>query len=288
MKEVLKLKNVSKKYQAKNGEIEALSNISFSVAEGEFISIIGPSGCGKSTLLSIIAGLEPKTSGEIKIDGRIGYMLQKDSLLEWRNIYDNVVFGLEIGHKKTAENEESVKKLLIKYGLYDFKDKYPNQLSGGMRQRVALIRTLAIKPKILLLDEAFSALDYQTRIMVTNDIFQILKNENMTAVIVTHDISEAISMSDRVVVLSRRPAVVKQIHTIDFEMENRNPINCRESPKFSKYFDTIWKELDVHAWKKHIRRQKKILKKNRKRENICYSNPNTYCCYLCCRLGNPC
>ena len=247
MKEVLKLKNVSKKYQAKNGEIEALSNISFSVEEGEFISIIGPSGCGKSTLLSIIAGLEPKTSGEIKIDGGIGYMLQKDSLLEWRNIYDNVVFGLEIGHKKTPENEEYVKKLLIKYGLYDFKDKYPNQLSGGMRQRVALIRTLAIKPKILLLDEAFSALDYQTRIMVTNDIFQILKNENMTAVIVTHDISEAISMSDRVIVLSKRPAIVKQIHTIDFEMENRNPINCRESSKFSKYFDTLWKELDVHA-----------------------------------------
>ena len=247
MKEVLKLKNVSKKYQAKNGEIEALRDISFSVEEGEFISIIGPSGCGKSTLLSIIAGLEPKTSGEIEIDGGIGYMLQKDSLLEWRNIYDNVVFGLEIGHKKTKENEEYVKQLLIKYGLYDFKDKYPNQLSGGMRQRVALIRTLAIKPKILLLDEAFSALDYQTRIMVTNDIFQILKNENMTAVIVTHDISEAISMSDRVIVLSKRPAVVKQIHTIDFEMENRNPINCRERPKFSKYFDTLWKELDVHA-----------------------------------------
>lgn len=247
MKEVLKLKNVSKKYQAKNGEIEALNNISFSVKEGEFISIIGPSGCGKSTLLSIIAGLEPKTSGEIAIDGGIGYMLQKDSLLEWKNIYDNVVFGLEIGHKKTKENEEYVKQLLIKYGLYDFKDKYPNQLSGGMRQRVALIRTLAIKPKILLLDEAFSALDYQTRIMVTNDIFQILKNENMTAVIVTHDISEAISMSDRVIVLSKRPAVVKKIHTIDFEMKNRNPINCRESPKFSKYFDTIWKELDVHA-----------------------------------------
>ncbi len=247
MKEVLKLKNVSKKYQAKNGEIEALRDISFSVEEGEFISIIGPSGCGKSTLLSIIAGLEPKTSGEIEIDGGIGYMLQKDSLLEWRNIYDNVVFGLEIGHKKTKENEEYVKQLLIKYGLYDFKDKYPNQLSGGMRQRVALIRTLAIKPKILLLDEAFSALDYQTRIMVTNDIFKILKNENMTAVIVTHDISEAISMSDRVIVLSKRPAIVKQIHTIDFEMENRNPINCRESSKFSKYFDTLWKELDVHA-----------------------------------------
>ena len=247
MKEVLKLKNVSKKYQAKNGEIEALKNISFSVKEGEFTSIIGPSGCGKSTLLSIIAGLEPKTSGEIEIDGKIGYMLQKDSLLEWRNIYNNVVFGLEISHKRTKEKEEYVKQLLIKYGLYDFKDKYPNQLSGGMRQRVALIRTLATKPKILLLDEAFSALDYQTRIMVTNDIFQILKNENMTAVIVTHDISEAISMSDRVIVLSKRPAVVKQIHTIDFEMENRTPINCRESSKFSKYFDTLWKELDVHA-----------------------------------------
>ena len=247
MKEVLKLKNVSKKYQAKNGEVEALSNISFNVEEGEFVSIIGPSGCGKSTLLSIIAGLEQKTSGDIQIDGNTGYMLQKDSLLEWKSIYDNVSFGLEIEHKKTKENEAYVTELLKKYGLYDFKDKYPNQLSGGMRQRVALIRTLAIKPKILLLDEAFSALDYQTRIMVTNDIFQILKNENITAVIVTHDISEAISMSDRVVVLTKRPATVKNIHIIDFEMENRNPINCRESPKFSKYFDAIWKELDVHA-----------------------------------------
>lgn len=254
MKEVLKLKKVSKRYQAKNGEVEALSNINFSVKEGEFVSIIGPSGCGKSTLLSIIAGLEPKTEGDIQIDGNTGYMLQKDSLLEWRSIYDNVLFGLEIGHKKTKENEAYVLDLLKKYGLYEFKDKYPTQLSGGMRQRAALIRTLAIKPNILLLDEAFSALDYQTRIMVTNDIFQILKNENITAVIVTHDISEAISMSDRVIVLSKRPATVKSIHNIEFEMDNRNPINCRESPKFSKYFDTIWKELDVHAWKKHIRR----------------------------------
>lgn len=247
MKEVLKLKKVSKRYQAKNGEVEALSNISFDVKEGEFVSIIGPSGCGKSTLLSIIAGLEPKTQGDIQIDGSTGYMLQKDSLLEWRSIYDNVLFGLEIGHKKTKENEAYVLELLKKYGLYEFKDKYPTQLSGGMRQRAALIRTLAIKPNILLLDEAFSALDYQTRIMVTNDIFQILKNENITAVIVTHDISEAISMSDRVVVLSKRPATVKNIYNIEFEMDNRNPINCRESPKFSKYFDTIWKELDVHA-----------------------------------------
>lgn len=247
MKKVLKLKNVSKKYQAKNGEVDALSDISFDVEEGEFVSIIGPSGCGKSTLLSIIAGLESKTEGDIQIDGNTGYMLQKDSLLEWRNIYDNVTFGLEIKHKKNKENEAYVMELLKKYGLYDFKDKYPTQLSGGMRQRAALIRTLAIKPNILLLDEAFSALDYQTRIMVTNDIFQILKNENITSIIVTHDISEAISMSDRVIVLSKRPATVKNIHTIDFEMENRNPISCRESPKFSKYFDTIWKELDVHA-----------------------------------------
>ena len=192
MKKVLKLKNVSKKYQAKNGEVEALSDISFDVEEGEFVSIIGPSGCGKSTLLSIIAGLEPKTSGDIQIEGSTGYMLQKDSLLEWRNIYNNIMFGLEIGHKKTSENEAYAVELLKKYGLYDFKDKYPTQLSGGMRQRAALIRTLAIKPKILLLDEAFSALDYQTRIMVTNDIFQILKNENITALIVTHDISEGI------------------------------------------------------------------------------------------------
>ena len=246
MKEVLKVKNISKIYQAENGEVEAVRDVSFSVEEGEFVSLIGPSGCGKSTVLSIIAGLEEKTSGNIEIDGQIGYMLQKDSLLEWLTIYKNVLFGLEIKNIKTTENVKYVENLLKKYNLYEFKDKYPNQLSGGMRQRAALIRTLAIKPKILLLDEAFSALDYQTRIMVTKDIYDILKNEHITSLIVTHDISEAISMSDRVIVLSNRPAVVKEIHTIDFEMENRTPLNCRESPKFSKYFDTIWKGLNVH------------------------------------------
>ena len=246
MKEVLKVKNISKIYQAENGEVEAVRDVSFSVEEGEFVSLIGPSGCGKSTVLSIIAGLEEKTSGDIEIDGQMGYMLQKDSLLEWLTIYKNVLFGLEIKNIKTTENVKYVENLLKKYNLYEFKDKYPNQLSGGMRQRAALIRTLAIKPKILLLDEAFSALDYQTRIMVTKDIYDILKNEHITALIVTHDISEAISMSDRVIVLSNRPAVVKEIHTIDFEMENRTPLNCRESPKFSKYFDTIWKGLNVH------------------------------------------
>ena len=199
MKKILEVKNICKTYQAKNGEIEALKNISFDIKEGEYISIIGPSGCGKSTLLSIISGLENKSSGEIYIDGKIGYMLQKDNLLEWRTIYKNVLLGLEIQKENTLENREYVEKLLKKYGLYEFKEKYPAQLSGGMRQRVALIRTLAIRPKILLLDEAFSALDYQTRLMVTEDIFKILKAENITALMVTHDISEAISMSDRVI-----------------------------------------------------------------------------------------
>lgn len=174
-------------------------------------------------------------------------MLQKDSLLEWRSIYKNVILGLEIIKINTEENRKYAENLLKKYHLYEFKDKYPSQLSGGMRQRVALIRTLAIKPKILLLDEAFSALDYQTRIMVTKDIYEIIKNENVTTLMVTHDISEAISMSDRIVVLTSRPATVKTIHKINFEMEGRNPLVVRESPKFSKYFDSIWKELDVNA-----------------------------------------
>lgn len=253
METILEVKNVSKKYQSKENEVLALENINFRVKKGEFIAIIGPSGCGKSTLLSIISGLEKKTSGEIyienqKVEGgtsQIGYMLQKDCLLDWRNVWSNTLFGLEVKGKVTKEDKEYVEKLLKKYNLYEFKNKYPSELSGGMRQRVALIRTLATKPKILLLDEAFSALDYQTRIMVTNDIYNILRKENITTIMVTHDISEAISMSDRVLVLSKRPGTVKDIHKIDFEVENRTPINCRESPKFSKYFNTLWKELGV-------------------------------------------
>ena len=253
MENILEVKGISKKYQSKKSEILAIDNINFRVKKGEFVSIIGPSGCGKSTLLSIIAGLEDKTAGEIYIEGekiegisdKVGYMLQRDCLLEWRTILSNTMLGLEIKGKNNNEAKEYVENLLKKYNLYDFKDKYPSELSGGMRQRVALIRTLAVKPKILLLDEAFSALDYQTRIMVTNDIYSILKKENITAIIVTHDISEAISMSDRVMVLTKRPGTIKDIHKIDFEIENRNPINCRQSPKFSKYFDTLWKELGV-------------------------------------------
>ena len=253
MENILEVKNIGKKYQNKEGEILALKNVNFRVKKGEFVSIIGPSGCGKSTLLSIIAGLEEKTTGEIYIEGekvngissKIGYMLQRDCLLEWRNILSNTMFGLEIKGKKDNVNKEYVLELLKKYNLYEFKDKYPSELSGGMRQRVALIRTLAVKPKILLLDEAFSALDYQTRIMVTNDIYYILRKEKITAIIVTHDISESISMSDRVLELSNRPVTIKDIHKINFGIENRTPINCRESPKFSQYFNTLWKELGV-------------------------------------------
>ena len=253
MEKFLEVKNIGKKFQNKDGEVQAIKDVNFSMESGEFVSIIGPSGCGKSTLLSIIAGLETKSEGEIyieneKIDGispKIGYMLQRDCLLEWKTIFSNAIFGLEVKGKKNEENIKYVENLLKKYNLYDFKDKYPSEISGGMRQRVALIRTLAVKPKILLLDEAFSALDYQTRIMVTNDIYQILRKENITALIVTHDISEAISMSDRVLVLSKRPGKVKNIHDIEFEIKDRTPLNCRESPKFSNYFNTLWKELGV-------------------------------------------
>ena len=254
MSKVLRVVNVSKKYQNKEGEILAVKDINFDVKSGEFVSIIGPSGCGKSTILSIIAGLEEKNTGEIYIENekinnispKVGYMLQKDCLLEWRTIFSNTLFGLEIKGIKNKENIEHVEKLLEKYNLEDFKEKYPSELSGGMRQRVALIRTLAVKPKVLLLDEAFSALDYQTRIMVTNDIYSILKKEKITTIMVTHDISEAISMSDRIIVLSKRPGTIKSIHDISFEIENRTPLNCRESPQFSKYFNSLWKELGAH------------------------------------------
>ena len=238
MASILEVKGIGKRYQNKDGEVQALKNVNFRVKPGEFVSIIGPSGCGKSTLLSIIAGLEEKSEGEIyiqneKVTGvspKIGYMLQRDCLLEWRTIFSNALFGLEVKGKKSKENEKYAQELLKKYNLYEFKEKYPNQLSGGMRQRVALIRTLATRPSILLLDEAFSALDYQTRIMVTNDIFQILKNEKITAVMVTHDISEAISMSDRVLVLSKRPGTIKDIHKIDFDISRAYSIKLqRES-----------------------------------------------------------
>lgn len=264
---ILTLKNVSLTYFSLDGETEALKNINFSVEEGEFVSIVGPSGCGKTTILSLISGLMKPTSGEIIMGENqekcCGYMFQKDHLFEWRTILSNVYLGLEIQGKKTPENMEYVNTLLKKYGLWAFKDKHPSQLSGGMRQRVALIRTMALKPKIMLLDEAFSALDYQTRLNVCDDISNILKQENVTSILVTHDINEAIAMSDKIVVLSKRPASVKSEHVIDLSKYG-SPLLRRKVPDAGKYFDIIWKELQ--EWKTFILRNIKISfeRKNKK------------------------
>ena len=244
---ILSVKNLKKNFHDKYTEIEALKDISFDVYEKEFISIVGPSGCGKSTILSILSGLENPSSGSFKYNKNvsIGYMLQNDSLFPWRTILDNCLIGLEINNTLTKENKEYVINLLNTYGLGEFLDKYPSNLSGGMRQRVALIRTLATKPDILLLDEAMSALDYQSRLAISDDIYKIIKNEGKTAIMVTHDISEAISMSDRVIVISKRPGVVKSIYEIDLDNKS-TPINNRKSKNFNYYFDKIWRDLDVH------------------------------------------
>jgi len=252
---IVSLRNVSKKYHSLEGETEAVKDLTLEVRRGEFITIVGPSGCGKTTLLSLISGLFMPSAGEILLNGEtvsgttghVGYMLQEDHLFKWRTILRNVLLGLEIKGTLTAQSKEKAEALLQKYGLGDFKDHYPHQLSGGMRQRVALIRTLAIDPDILLLDEPFAALDYQTRLKVADDIWKIIKKESKTAIMVTHDIAEAISMSDRVVVLTKRPAQVKSIHKLDFTCEERTPIKCREAPEFRVYFNRIWKELDVHV-----------------------------------------
>lgn len=252
---MVEVHNVGMKYQSLNGEITALETINFSVRDGEFVSIVGPSGCGKSTLLSIISGLLSLTSGTVLLCGervtgtslKIGYMLQKDHLFDWRTIYQNVMLGLEIRKAVTPEAKERALKLLKMYGLYEFKDNYPNQLSGGMRQRVALIRTLVTDPQILLLDEPFSALDYQTRLVVNDDIYAIIKNEKKTALLVTHDIAESISMADRVILLSKRPGTVKNIYEIKLSCDHRTPLSSREAPEFQYYFQEIWKGLDVHV-----------------------------------------
>lgn len=255
MKNVVELHNIGMKYQSLNGEIPALANINLEIHEGEFVSIVGPSGCGKSTLLSIVAGLLRPTSGSVLVEGekvtgpskKIGYMLQKDHLFDWRTIAQNVLLGLEIQKSITPKAREYAERLLVTYGLAEFRHKYPSQLSGGMRQRVALIRTLVTNPRILLLDEAFSALDYQTRLAVNDDIYAIMKKENKTAIMVTHDIAESISMSDRVIVLTRRPGTIKSCHNIEMRMDIRTPLSSREVPEFQTYFRQIWKELDVHV-----------------------------------------
>ena len=247
MDKILTITNLEKSFHTRDGEIKALESVSFDVREKEFISIVGPSGCGKSTILSILAGLEEKSNGEINFskDYTIGYMLQNDSLFEWRTVLENCLLGLEITKKLTKENKEYVINLLKTYGLEEFIDSYPSRLSGGMRQRVALIRTLATKPDILLLDEAMSALDYQSRLAISDDIYKIIKKEGKTAIMVTHDIAEAISMSDRIIVLSKRPATVKKVYEIN--MQNKStPIHNRKCKEFASYYDEIWRDLDVH------------------------------------------
>ena len=243
MDAILKFTDVKLIYHTKRGETVAAQNLTFDVKKGEFVAFIGPSGCGKTTLLSLAAGLIAPSEGKVESQGSFGYMLQKDELFPWRTIAKNIYLPLEIKKQNTPENRERALGLAQKYGLKDFMDSYPNQLSGGMRQRAALIRTLATDPDILLLDEPFSALDYQTRLNVTEDIAHIIRSEQKTAVLITHDISEAISLADRVFVLSARPARVTYSHELDFD--EVNPLKRRNMPGFSGWFEVLWKELNA-------------------------------------------
>lgn len=247
----LHVDSLSYSYHTLECETLAIKDISFDVSEGEFLAIVGPSGCGKSTLLSLIAGLIKPDTGDIYINGNksqdsginIGYMLQRDHLLDWRSTYKNVALGLEIQHKYNEQSIFLINHMLETYGLISFKDSKPTQLSGGMRQRAALIRTLLLRPDILLLDEPFSALDYQTRLEVSYDISNIIRQEKKTAILITHDIAEAISIADRIIVLSHRPATVKKIFDIKLTAEDNSPLQRRSAPEFSKYFNLIWKEM---------------------------------------------
>lgn len=254
MKPLLEVRDVSLSYHTLSGETPSLSHISFELMPGQFLAIVGPSGCGKTTLLNLISGLLKPETGKIFINNKvvtifpreIGYMFQKDYLLEWRSIYKNVTLGLEVRKELTKEKKERIQKLLHTYGLDKFQNAKPSQLSGGMRQRAALIRTLALEPELLLLDEPFSALDYQTRLHVSDDIGKILKKEKKTAILVTHDISEAISMADQVIILSKRPATIKKIVPIELHIENRTPFSSRNAPDFHSYFNLICKELNLY------------------------------------------
>lgn len=253
MKPKLEICEVSYSYHTPEGETPALSHISFSVTAGEFLAVVGPSGCGKSTLLSLLCGLLSPEAGSILIDGEpasrsessIGYMLQRDHLFEWRTIYGNVALGLEIQKKLNPETRKHLDDMIAAYGLSGFEHARPSELSGGMRQRAALIRTLALKPDLLLLDEPFSALDYQTRLAVCDDISGIIRDTGKTAVLITHDLSEAISTADRVVVLSARPGTVKTILPTQFPPEYDSPLKRRNAPEFSNYFNQVWNALQV-------------------------------------------
>lgn len=246
MNKILELKNISKKFNTINGEIEAVKNFSLTINDGEFVALVGPSGCGKSTLLSIMSGLEKESTGNIEFsinNPTIGYMLQEDALFEHMKIKDNILLGLKVKKKLNTENIQYTMDLLKKYELDSFQNKRPSELSGGMKQRIALIRTLAIKPDVLFLDEPFSALDFSTRLSVSDDVFKIIKETNLTTLMVTHDISEAISMADKVVVLSKSPAVVKSIYNIELDNKDLPTINRKDS-KFNYYYDLIWNDLN--------------------------------------------
>ena len=235
------LKNISKAYYNQLGKLDVINDLSLEVKEGEIVAVVGPSGTGKSTILNLISKLDTVDFGEIVIDGKVGYMFQHDLLFEWQSVLKNVLTGVEIKRKITKEDKEKALRLLEKYELLDFSSSYPKELSGGMRQRVALIRTLMINPDILLLDEPFSALDAQTRINVSNDVYKTIKEEKLTAILVTHDISEAISLADRIIILSKRPAKVKKEYKLEFN--NLTPITKRTTPLFSYYFDKIWNDI---------------------------------------------
>ncbi len=255
METFLDLIDVNYTYHTPEGETPALTDISFTVENGEFIAIVGPSGSGKSTLLNLICGLIRPSSGQILLHGNeitgprpeIGYMLQKDHLFEWRTVFSNILLGLEIQNRLTNDAIQKAENLLDIYGLSGFKNARPSELSGGMRQRAALIRTLVLEPELLLLDEPFSALDYQTRLSVCDDIGSIIRKEQKTAVLVTHDLSEAISMADRVIVLTSRPGTVKADIPVLLDIPDRTPFKSRNAPNFREYFNRIWKELNVHA-----------------------------------------
>ena len=247
MDNILEIKNLKKIYHTPTKEILAVKDFSLNVKDGDFIAIVGPSGCGKSTILSILCGLENKSDGLINFKDNIkfGYMLQQDSLFPWRNILDNCLLGLEINKTLNNEKKKRVIEMLKSYGLKDFIESYPDNLSGGMRQRVALIRTLSTEPNLLLLDEPFSALDYQSRLIISDDIYKILKKEKKTMIMVTHDIGEAISMCNTVIVLTNRPGTIKSIYNIKLDNPT-TPINNRKDPKFNYYYDLIWKDIDYH------------------------------------------
>ena len=247
MSNIIEINGLRKKYFNDKQEILAIDDISFDVKKGEFLVIVGPSGCGKSTLLNIIGDIDNRNAGNIKLynDIKVGYMLQTDCLFSWLTILDNALLGLKINNLLTEENINYVKELLNTYGLAEFMNSYPSSLSGGMKQRVALIRTLALKPDILLLDEPFSALDYQTRLMVADDVYKIIKKERKTVIMITHDVGEACSIADRVIILTDRPAKVKK--EILINMENKgSPVNNRKCKEFSDYYEMIWKEIDKH------------------------------------------